>query len=39
VDVGKIYSCQTEESTVCVLVDGDDVFSAAEQARQAGISC
>jgi hypothetical protein len=39
VPLGKLYSCQTDRSTVCVMVDGDDVFNASEQARQAGIAC
>lgn len=39
VDEGKIYSCQTGNSTVCVMVDGNDVFDARARAEQAGISC
>lgn len=37
--LGKFYSCQADGTTVCVLVDGDDVFNAAAQARQAGVAC
>lgn len=39
VDEGKIYSCQSEGSTLCVVVDGGDVFDARAKAEQAGIAC
>lgn len=39
VDGDKIYSCQTDRSTVCVVVDGDDVFDATAKAQEAGLSC
>lgn len=39
VDGNKIYSCQTERSTLCVIVDGPDVFDATAKAQAAGLSC
>lgn len=38
-ELGKIYLCQTEGTTVCVAVDGDDVFNAYAEAQRAGIGC
>ena len=39
VEEGKIYSCQTDRSTVCVIVDGGDVFDATGRAQALGVSC
>lgn len=39
VDEGKIYSCQADGTTLCVIVDGDDVFDATARAEQVGVSC
>ena len=39
VDEGKIYSCQADGTTLCVIVDGDDVFDATGRAEQVGVSC
>ena len=38
-DGAKIYSCQTENSTLCVIVDGSDVIDARAKAQEQGIAC
>lgn len=39
-EIGKLYSCQNGRGgTVCVMRDGDDLFSGLSEAARAGIAC